>query len=99
MTVRVVSDVSSGFLAGQACDLRREVHEDPQQQSARYLGELQPIGCEYVGPNEVKVSLQDKTGQIFSYSVETAMLVRMVNMSVALINSATAQVFRDLDVF
>lgn len=44
------------------------------------------------------MSCRTKTGDIVSYSLKTAMLVHMVNLSVALINNCTAQVFRDLDV-
>jgi hypothetical protein len=40
-----------------------------------------------------------RAGDTVSYTLKTAMLVHMVNLSVALINNCTAQVFRDLDVF
>lgn len=66
---------------------------------AEHLGELQPTACKYVGADEVLVSLTTKTGEIFSYSLKTAMLVHMVNLSTNLINTCTGQVFRDLGVF
>jgi hypothetical protein len=88
-----VTDLS----ADRSCNL----HGEPQEQEpvAEHLGVLQPISCEYVAADEVLVSLKSKTGDLLSFSLKTAMLVHMVNLSVTLINTCTAQVFRDLDVF
>jgi hypothetical protein len=61
--------------------------------------ELTPESCEYIGIDEVLVSMKTNTGDTVSYSMSTASLVKSVNMSVNLINSCTAQVFRDLGVF
>jgi hypothetical protein len=47
----------------------------------------------------VLVTMKTGTGDIVTYSLKTAMLVHSVNLAVNLINSYTAQVFRDLDVF
>jgi hypothetical protein len=65
---------------------------------AKNLGKLQPTSCEYVGADEILISLKTATGSMVSYSVKTSMLVHMVNLSVALINNCTGQVFRDLGV-
>ncbi|SHG87418.1 hypothetical protein SAMN05443248_2943 [Bradyrhizobium erythrophlei] len=88
-----VTDLS----ADRSCNLGGEQQE--QVPVAEHLGELQPTSCEYVGADEVLVSLKSKTGEIFSFSLKTAMLVHGINLAVTLINSCTAQVFRDLDVF
>jgi hypothetical protein len=64
-----------------------------------HLGELQPTSCNHAGPGEVLVSLTTTTGDLVTYSLKTAMLVRLVSLSMTLINSNQAQIFRDLDVF
>jgi hypothetical protein len=43
--------------------------------------------------------MKTRTGDVVSFTLKTAALVHMVNLSVGLINNFTAQVFRDLDVF
>jgi hypothetical protein len=52
-----------------------------------------------IGADEVRVTLKTKTGDTVTYTLTTAKLVQSVNLSAALINSCTAQVFRDPDVF
>ncbi len=61
--------------------------------------ELTPVACEYVAADEVLVSMRTKSGGLLTYTMKTAMLVHSVNLAVGLINSYSAQVFRDLDVF
>jgi hypothetical protein len=61
-----------------------------------HLGGLQPTSCKYVGADEILMSLKTATGDMVSFSLKTKMLVSMINMSVAVINNCTAQVFRDL---
>ena len=53
--------------------------------------ELTPERCEYIGADEVRVILKTKTGDAVSYTLTTAMLIKSVNLSVALINNCTAQ--------
>jgi len=60
--------------------------------------ELTPERYEYIGVDAVRVTMKTKTGDTVTYSLKTAMLVQMVNLSVNLINTSTAQVFRDLGV-
>jgi hypothetical protein len=60
--------------------------------------ELTPERIEYVGANEVLVTLKTKTGAPVTYTLTTASLVKSVNLSVALINGFTAKVLRDLGV-
>lgn len=60
--------------------------------------ELTPERVEYVGANEVLVSMKTSTGDLVTFTLKTVAMMTMVNMSVNLINSYTAQVFRDLDV-
>jgi hypothetical protein len=61
--------------------------------------ELKPESCEYIGADQVRVILKTNTGDHVSYTMTTAMLVKSVNLSVALINNCTGRVFRDLGVF
>jgi hypothetical protein len=68
----------------------------PDASLIAHLGELQPTSCKYVGADEILVSLTTATGDLISFSVKTAMLVHMVNLSVAVINNFSAQVLRDL---
>ena len=60
---------------------------------------LTPEHVEYVAADEILVSLKTKTGELVTYTMSSAALVKSENMSVALINNSTAQVFRDLNVF
>jgi hypothetical protein len=62
------------------------------------LVEVIPERIEYIGPNEVLVSLKTKTGDAVSYTMTTAMLTKSINLGVALFNSNIGQVLRDLDV-
>jgi hypothetical protein len=51
------------------------------------------------GPPPISTSVgraAEKQNRGVTYTLKTAMLVHMVNLSVALINNSTAQVFRDL---
>jgi hypothetical protein len=57
---------------------------------------LTPERCEYVGADEVLVTLKTKAGDAVSYTLTAAALAQSVNPSVALINNFTAQVLRDL---
>jgi hypothetical protein len=66
---------------------------------AQHIGELEPVSVEYVGADQVLVSLKTKTGEIVSYSLKTAMMMNMVNASMAVVNGFTAKVFRDLNIF
>ena len=52
-----------------------------------------------IGPNKVRVSMKTDAGETVSFSLKTAMLINLVNLSVGAINSSMSQVFRDLDVF
>jgi hypothetical protein len=60
------------------------------------LGDLTPTSCKYVGADEILVSLTTATGDVVTFSLTTAMLMQMTNLSVKLINNFTAQVLRDL---
>lgn len=60
--------------------------------------ELTPERVEYVDLDKVLVSLKTKTGEVVTYTMKTASMVHLVNLSVGLINNCTAQVFRDLGV-
>jgi hypothetical protein len=77
----------------------REGGQEYQHDIAGHLGELQPVSCEYVGPDTVLVSLRTGTGETVSFSLKTAALVQSINQAVALINNFTSKVFKDLDVF
>jgi hypothetical protein len=88
--------------AGLSAESYPSRENQEQQQDgpvAKHLGDLQPIRCEYIAADEVLVSMRSNTGGVVSFSMKTAMLLQMVNLSVTLINNCTAQVFRDLDVF
>jgi len=43
--------------------------------------------------------MKTDAGETVSFSLKTAMLINLVNLSVGAINSSMSQVFRDLDVF
>ncbi len=58
--------------------------------------ELAPEKVEYVGADEVLVSLKTKAGEVITYSLNTAMLVHMVNLSVNLINNFKVQALGNL---
>lgn len=61
--------------------------------------ELTPERCEYIAADTVRVTLKTNTGDLVTFSLKTTALLQLTNLSVALINGYTAQVFRDLDVF
>lgn len=61
--------------------------------------ELIPDHFEYVGADKVRVHLKTKTGEPFSYTLSTVMLMRSLTMSVDLINSQKVEVVRDLGMF
>jgi hypothetical protein len=58
--------------------------------------ELTPERVEYVDIDKVLMSMKTKTGDVVIYTMSTAGLIHLTNMSVALINGFTAQVLRDL---
>jgi hypothetical protein len=60
--------------------------------------ELAPVSVEYTDINEVLVSMKTQAGDTVAFTMRSAALVELVNMSVGLINNTTAQVFRDLEV-
>jgi len=57
---------------------------------------LTPEKVEYVAADEILVSLRSNTGALVTYTLSTAAMMAMTNMSVSLINGFTAQVLRDL---
>ena len=57
---------------------------------------LTPERCEYVAADRVRVTLKTDAGDPVTYTLSTAALMRMTNMSVELINNFTAKVLRDL---
>ena len=59
--------------------------------------ELLPEQIEYVGADEVLISLKTNTGDLVTFTLKTAALMQLTNLSVNLINGFTAQVLRDLD--
>jgi uncharacterized protein YkvS len=61
--------------------------------------ELVPTSFEYIGADQIRAMFKTKAGDVVTYIMRTKALVESVNMSTALINNCTAQVFRDLDVF
>ena len=70
----------------------------PATLPAEHLGDMQPTSFEYVGLDEVLVSMKSSTGDVVCFSLKTAMLMHGINLAVALINNSSAQVFRDLGV-
>jgi hypothetical protein len=57
--------------------------------------ERTPERVEFVGADEVLVSMRAKaTGEVVCFSLKTAALVQMVNLSIGLINKFSAQVLR-----
>jgi len=80
-------------------DIEATTNASKKNTSSTSAGELTPVSCEYVGADEVLVSLKTKAGGLVTYTMKTAMLVQSINLSVALINNCTGQVFRDLGVF
>jgi hypothetical protein len=60
--------------------------------------ELTPERLEYVGANQVLVTLKTNTGDLVTFTLTTAMMMNLVNLSMKLVNNTTAQVFRDLGV-
>jgi hypothetical protein len=84
-------------ISRQCCRIAASLHLFRRVRQASGMdtrGELKPESCEYVGADEVRVTLKTKTGDNVTYTLTAAML-HSVNLSVALINSCTAQVFRD----
>jgi hypothetical protein len=60
---------------------------------------LTPERVQYVAPGRVRITLKTDDGVAVTYSVTIAMLMKMVNLSVDLMNRSPAQLFRDLGVF
>lgn len=60
------------------------------------IGELEPVGCEYTSPNEVKYTMRNRAGELVYFYVSTATMMQLLNMSVALLNSYSGQMLRDL---
>jgi hypothetical protein len=54
---------------------------------------------QYIAPNLVQVSLKSESGDVIVYTMTTEMLIRSVNMAVALMNEHPARVLRDLEAF
>ena len=59
---------------------------------------LTPDRIEYVGVNEVLVTLKTASGAPVTYTLSTAALLEFVNLSTRTINNFSAQVLRDLGV-
>jgi hypothetical protein len=58
--------------------------------------ELTPVTCEYVADNEVCVWLKTKTGDTVTFPLSTDSMMALTNMLVAIVQTRTAQVIRDL---
>jgi hypothetical protein len=67
--------------------------------NATVIAHLTPELVEYIGVDEVLITMKNPSGAAVTYTMKTAALVSMINMSVALVNNFSAQVFRDLGVF
>jgi hypothetical protein len=91
------ANLKHGVTHARSC--QRDYHEHEKTQREAERGELTPVRCEYVGADEVSVSMRTRTGDITTFSLKTALLVHLVNLSVALINNCGAEVFGGLDVF
>jgi hypothetical protein len=63
---------------------------------ADHLGDMEVSTCKYVAGNKVEITLQNKHGDIVTYTVKTSMLLHMVTLSMDLINSFKVQVLGDL---
>ena len=58
--------------------------------------ELTPVACEYVAANKIRITFKTEAGDLVSYTMKTAMMLQLVNLSVATVNGFTAQILRDL---
>jgi hypothetical protein len=56
--------------------------------------ELTPVSCEYVAADEVLFSMKTIGGAVVTFTLKTAAMVHLVNLSVNLINTCTSQVFK-----
>jgi hypothetical protein len=64
--------------------------------NATTLPQLTPTACEYLDHNKVRVSLKNDAGEAVTFMLTTAMLISLLNMGVKVINTSTAQIFRDI---
>jgi hypothetical protein len=60
--------------------------------------ELTPERVEYISADKVRVTMTTTAGETVSYTMKSASLVAHVNQSVALINSFSGQILRDMGV-
>jgi len=80
---------------------QKSIHPQKHTPDATLIAdtELTPVSCEYIGIDAVLVSMKTGAGDLVTYTLTTASLVKSINMAVGLINSTTGRVFRDLGVF
>jgi hypothetical protein len=48
---------------------------------------MEPIGCDWIEPGKARITLRSSSGQIITYTLTTASLVKGVNIAVDAINS------------